>query len=103
MKFEFILAHTDTHDQSCLTLGNPMDPVRILCPWDFPGKNTGVGYHALLQDIYTHTHTYTSHWPRNTLYFTRLKMNNWDFPGGAVARTPLSQIKGPSFNPWSGN
>ena len=22
---------------------------RVLCPWDFPGKNTGVGYHFLLQ------------------------------------------------------
>ena len=24
-------------------------PTRLLCPWDFPGKNTGVGYHSLLQ------------------------------------------------------
>ena len=23
-----------------------------LCPWDSPGKNTGVGYHALLQGIF---------------------------------------------------
>ena len=25
--------------------------VRLLCPWDFPGKNTGVGCHSLLQGI----------------------------------------------------
>ena len=25
---------------------------RILCPWDSPGKNTGVGSHALLQGIF---------------------------------------------------
>ena len=25
---------------------------RLLCPWDFPGKNTGVGCHALLQGIF---------------------------------------------------
>ena len=25
---------------------------RLLCPWDSPGKNTGVGYHALLQGIF---------------------------------------------------
>ena len=25
-------------------------PARLLCPWDFPGKNTGVGVHFLLQD-----------------------------------------------------
>ena len=24
-------------------------PARLLCPWDFPGKNTGVGFHFLLQ------------------------------------------------------
>ena len=30
---------------SCLTL---CDPTRLLCPWDFLGKNTGVGSHSLL-------------------------------------------------------
>ena len=28
---------------------NPMDPARLLCPWDFPGKNIGMGCHFLLQ------------------------------------------------------
>ena len=27
-------------------------PNRLLCPWDSPGKNTGVGCHALLQGIF---------------------------------------------------
>ena len=27
------------------------DPTRLLCPWDSPGKNTGVGRHFLLQCI----------------------------------------------------
>ena len=27
-------------------------PARFLCPWDFPGKNTGVGCHFLLQRIF---------------------------------------------------
>ena len=26
-----------------------LKPARLLCPWDFPGKNTGVGCHFLLQ------------------------------------------------------
>ena len=26
--------------------------VRFLCPWDSPGKNTGVGCHSLLQGIF---------------------------------------------------
>ena len=25
---------------------------RLLCPWDSPGKNTGVSYHSLLQGIF---------------------------------------------------
>ena len=25
---------------------------RLLCPWDFPGKSTGVGCHFLLQGIF---------------------------------------------------
>ena len=28
-----------------------LQPVRLLCPWDSPGKNTGVGCHFLLQGI----------------------------------------------------
>ena len=37
---------------------DPMDcyPTRLLCPWDFPGKNTGVGCHVLLR---------VSFWPRD--------------------------------------
>ena len=27
-------------------------PSRLLCPWDFPSKNTGVGCHFLLQGIF---------------------------------------------------
>ena len=48
--------------QSCSTLCDPIDgsppgspipgtgqPTRLPCPWDSPGKNTGVGCHFLLQ------------------------------------------------------
>ena len=28
------------------------EPTRLLCPWDSPDKNTGVGCHALLQRIF---------------------------------------------------
>ena len=37
--------------QLCPTC-NPMDPARLLCPRDFPGKNTGVGCHFLPQGIF---------------------------------------------------
>ena len=26
--------------------------MRLLCPWDFPGKSTGVGFHFLFQGIF---------------------------------------------------
>ena len=41
--------------QLCPTLWEPMDSpwaTRILHPWDFPGKSTGVGCHFLLQGIF---------------------------------------------------
>ena len=37
--------------QSCPTLCNPMD-TRLLHPWDFLDKGTGVGCHFLLQGIF---------------------------------------------------
>jgi len=30
-----------------------LQPTRLLCPWNFPGKNTGVGCHFLLQGIFS--------------------------------------------------
>ena len=43
--------------QSCPTLCDPMrphglQPSRFLYPWNFPGKNTGVGCHFLLLGIF---------------------------------------------------
>ena len=33
-------------------LWDPMWPTRLLCPWNSPGRNTGVGCHFLLQGIF---------------------------------------------------
>ena len=40
--------------QPCPTLCDPVDysPPGLLCPWDSPSKNTGVGCHDLLQGIF---------------------------------------------------
>ena len=38
----------------CTTLYDPMDYIqsaKLLCPWNSPGKNTGVSCHCLLQGI----------------------------------------------------
>ena len=41
--------------QSCLTLCNSMEfsVLGCSCPWNFPGKTTGVGCHFLLQGIFS--------------------------------------------------
>ena len=38
--------------KSCLTLLRPPWTVAYQAPWDFPGQNTGVGCHFLLQGIF---------------------------------------------------
>ena len=41
--------------QSCPTLCDPVDcspPARLLCPWNSPDKNTGVGCHLLLPGVF---------------------------------------------------
>ena len=52
--------------KSCLTLLQPygLQHSRLLRPWDFPGKNTGVYCHALLQGIFL-----TQGWNRSLLYW----------------------------------
>ena len=42
---------------SCSAVSDSCDPMHcsllsLLCPTDFPGKNTGVGSHSLLQGIF---------------------------------------------------
>ena len=39
--------------QSCLTLPpRELQPSRLLCPWNSPGKNTGVDSHFILQGLF---------------------------------------------------
>ena len=48
-------SHMCSVTQSCPTLLKPhgLWPLpRLLCPWDSPGKNSGVGCHFLLQGIF---------------------------------------------------
>ena len=47
--------HVRAITQSCLTLCDPLDcsaPTRLLCPWDPPGKSSGVGCRFLPQEIF---------------------------------------------------
>ena len=42
-----------------------LQPTSFLHPWDFPGKNTGVGCHCLLQQEYTELYKKDLHDPDN--------------------------------------
>ena len=49
-----ILQHPCVHACSVMSDSlqpHGLQPAKILCPWDFPGKNTGVRCHFLLQEI----------------------------------------------------
>ena len=52
--FFFIIMISNEVVQSCPTLCNlhGLEPARLLCPWDFPGKSAGGGCHFLLQEIF---------------------------------------------------
>ena len=63
--------YSPMHDQSCQTLFHPhgMQPARLLCPQNFPGKNTRVGCHFLLQGCsQPRDQTYVSWIGRQVLY-----------------------------------
>ena len=56
---------------SCLTLLWPhgLQPIGLLCPWDFPGKNPGVGCHFLLQGFFPNQESNSRllHWQVDSL------------------------------------
>ena len=72
----------------CLTLCDPMDcsPTRLLCPWNSPGRNAGVGCHALLQGIFP-----TQGWNLGRLHCRRVlhRLNHDGSPIG-IRITPHS-------------
>ena len=37
---------------SCSVISNSLQTHRLLCPWNFPGRNTVVGFHFLLQGFF---------------------------------------------------
>ena len=56
--------------KSCLTLEpHGLRPTRLLCPWNSPGKDAGVGCHFLLQGIFPTqgSDLYLLHWQEDSL------------------------------------
>ena len=84
-----------------------------LCLWNFSGINTGVGFHFLLQGIFStqglnpgllHCRQILyllSHQASQILY---VKTNSHfrDFPDSSVAETLCAQCRGPRLDPWMG-
>ena len=55
----------------------PWTIARLLCPWESPGKNTGVGCHALLQGIFP---TQGSNLLSNVSWSGRWVFTTWEVP-----------------------
>ena len=99
--------------QSCPTLcdrPHRRQPTRLPCPWDSPGKSTGVGCHFLLQCMKVISESEvallcpTLHDPMDCsppgsaahgIFQTRVlewgAMKSWGLPGGPVVRNPSSK------------
>ena len=81
----YVCVHARAHSQSCPTLWD-LQPAWLLCPWNFPGKNTGAGCHFLLQVIFPTQRENTGllhllHWQADSL--------------------PLHQLGSPKFQMYS--
>ena len=54
-------------------------PTRLPCPWDSPGRNTGVGCHFLLQQIKTSPSILHNIWFFIQIILTSSHRNKYDF------------------------
>ena len=66
-----------------------LQPARLLCPWDFLGKNTGVSYRFLLQGIFLTQglNPRLLHWQADSLPLSHQgspKISNWDLANCSI-------------------
>ena len=90
--------------QSCLTLHpQGLQPARLLCPWDSPGKYTGVGCHALLQGSFPTQESNPRFFYLPVLarrFFTASA--TWGFPGGSDSKESTCSTGDPTLIPGWG-
>ena len=85
--------------QSCPTLWpHRRQPTRLCCPWDSPGKNTGVGCHFLLQCMKVKSESEVAQ-----SYLTRSNPMDCSLPGSSVHgifQTRILEWGAIAFSPW---
>ena len=78
-----------------------LQPARLFCPWDSPGKNTGVGCHALLQGVFLSSIEHASLTPPALAgrFFTT--STTWeDIRWGQASLNTLSHFFAKNFTFW---
>ena len=82
-RFIYIVWYVCSVARSCPTLFNSTKPARLLCPWNFPGKNTGVGCHFLLQRIFLiqRSNLHLQHWQADSIPLSHL--GSWGCGAGS--------------------
>ena len=65
-------------------------PARLVCLWDPPGKNTGVGCHALLQGIF----------PTQRWNLCHLRLLHWQMDSLPVVPPEKPFLSGALYNFW---
>ena len=113
--FKFYIRARACVAELCLILCDPMDCVlsRLLRPWDSPGKDIGVGYHALLQGLILaqESNPHLLHWQVDSLPLSHLEspnsmcnlLNQREYPGSPVVRPLPFYCRGYQFDLWLGN
>ena len=62
-------------------LPHGLEPTKLFCPWDFPGKNTGVGFHLLLPETFPTQESKRNSSPMSpSLQTDSLPQNHWRCP-----------------------
>ena len=75
-----------------------LQPTRLLHPWDFPGKSTGVGCHCLLRS------SLLGYLNQQYLWATLwgfLRSSQWLFPGGSDGKESACNARDPGSIPGS--
>ena len=71
IRYGYVIYCCCSATKSCLSVLqlHGLQCARLLCPWDFPGKNTGVRCHFLIQEIFPdqESNPHLLHWQVGSL------------------------------------